>query len=113
MTAGWVTLLETLAAGGVFTALIQLGKALLGRGKVHVDSAEVVQGMALQLVTPFAQRLREADEELDKLRTKFRVLEQQLDAAMDRAHRAESALRTNGLPVPGSRRWTDTSKENL
>jgi hypothetical protein len=110
MTAGWQLVIQSLVGGGVFTAVVQIVRAFLARGKAHVDSAEVVQGMALQLVTPFAERLREADAELDNLRKKFRVLEQQLDAVMDRARLAEDELRKHDIPIPGGRRWTEINR---
>jgi Mg2+ and Co2+ transporter CorA len=120
MSSGWLLLIQSAIGGGVFTAVVQIVRAFLGRGKAHVDSAEVVQGLALQLVTPFAERLREADADLDKFRTriremedkfhvKIRALEEQLNAVMNRARIAEDELRRRGIAVPGERQWTETN----
>jgi outer membrane murein-binding lipoprotein Lpp len=116
MTANWVTGIEALASGGVFTAFIQLGRSWRGRGKTRVDQAQVVQGMAIDLITPYKARVVEINAEVDELhdvvdelRKKIRALMDQLDATMDRARRAEDELLKHGIPIPWSRRWTETN----
>jgi hypothetical protein len=107
MSASLAPVLEGLASGGAFTALIQGVRAWINRGKTHVDTAEVVQGMALQMVTPLANRLKEADAEVTILRQsieeshkKVQALVRQLDVVMARALRAEAALREHSIPIP-------------
>jgi hypothetical protein len=96
----WVPILEGLASAGFFTGLVGLLKALLGKRKAQVDSAEVVQGMALAMITPFERRLRDAEAEVDQLRKKLKQLNYELDAAMAWRRSAEATLRQNGLAIP-------------
>jgi outer membrane murein-binding lipoprotein Lpp len=116
MTASWAPVIEGLASGGVFTAGFQAVRAWLGRGKTRVDQAQVVQGMAIDLITPYKERVTEINAEVDELhdvvdelRKKIRALMDQLDATMDRARRAEDELLKHGIPIPWSRQWTETN----
>jgi len=109
MTGGWASGIEVLASAGFFTGIIQLVRAYLGRGKTRADQAQVVQGMALDLITPYKQRVVEINIEVDELRKKIRALMDQLDATMDRARRAEDELLKHGIPIPWSRQWTETN----
>jgi outer membrane murein-binding lipoprotein Lpp len=116
MSASWATLIGGLASGGLFTGLVQVFRAWRGRGKTQVDQAQVVQGMAIDLITPYKARVTEINAEVDELhdvvdelRKKIRALMDQLDATMDRARRAEDELLKHGIPIPWSRRWTETN----
>jgi hypothetical protein len=69
------------AAGFPTLAAILLG-GLLNRRKNKVDTSAVIEGAALRI----AGRL---DIDVDRLQTKVDLLTEQLDAALDRARRAE------------------------
>lgn len=96
----WPVILEGLVSGGFFTGIFGLIKALMGKRKVKVDSAEVVQGMALSLIAPFESRLKSAEAEVDRLQAKIRALNAELDRALAGRRAAESALLQHGLPIP-------------
>lgn len=95
-----IPLLQLLSAGGLGSILMALLKALLGRRKAQVDSAEVVQGMALALISPFEKRLKEAEQEVDTLRQKIRDLNVELDRAVAGRRMAEELLRQHNISVP-------------
>jgi hypothetical protein len=100
--SNWPAVISAFAAGGFGTVIAAPVKAFLGRRKAHVDSAEVVQGMALAMITPFEKRLKEAEAEVDTLRKKVRELNIELDRNIASRRAAEDELLRNGLPIPVS-----------
>jgi len=94
------TLLEVLTASGVLTAISETIRWYLGRGKTRVDSAQVVQGMALDLLKPLHEEVNRCNKEITDLRGKVREVSDDLDAVVQWALTARSILDANTLPYP-------------
>jgi len=96
-------LLQVLIATGALTAMSETVRWFLGRGKTRVDDAKVVQGMALDLLTPLR-------EELARSLAKAEDLGAELDSLLAWAVMARALLDAHHIaypPVPQSLRVKD------
>lgn len=80
--------IEVVVAAGLFTALAETMRWFMGgRGKARVDNAQIVQGMAIDLLAPL-------HAELDTCRTSLRDLRLELDSVLGYALIAHALLET-------------------
>lgn len=80
--------IEVVVAAGLFTALAETMRWFLGgRGKARVDNAQIVQGMAIDLLAPL-------HAELDTCRSSLRDLRLELDSVLGYALIAHALLET-------------------
>ena len=98
------TILDILVASGFFTAIAETFRWWRGRGKERVDNAQIVQGMAIDLVGPL-------HAELTDVRKRLALLSDELDAVLGYAILAHALLESppirqavidsgHRLPVP-------------
>lgn len=93
-------LLTLLVATGVLTAIGEIVRWYLGRGKGKVDSAKVVQGMALDMLKPLHDELANTAAEVTLLRDTTRHLTMQMEAVLVWAVSVVAILDSNGISYP-------------
>lgn len=93
-------LLEIVVASGLLTAISQTVLWYLGRGKAKVDSAKVVQGMALDLLRPLHTELERANHTAADCRAKLRRLETEIEIVIEWAVAVRLILDHNHLDYP-------------
>ncbi len=94
------TLVEILTASGILTAGSETVRWWLGRSRTKVDSAKVVQGMALDLLQPLHAELDRATRDMATLRTNITESDRALESVIQWALAARTILDTHGLTYP-------------
>lgn len=69
------TIIQILVASGLLAVVGETFRWFMGRGKAKVDSAKVVQGMAIDLVKPLHEELARAEIVATRLRGNLRDME--------------------------------------
>lgn len=93
----WGIGLELLVAVGFFELIRAVVLRIVNRRKVITDAAAVVQGMALDLLTPLHRELESANRQTAELRVKLNTLEDELGQMVRWARGALDLLERNGL----------------
>lgn len=87
------TLLELVVAGGLFSALAETVRWLLGGRGRKVDQAKIVQGMAIDLLKPL-------HTELDTAQARMRELSLELESVLGWAIIARALLDSHQITYP-------------
>lgn len=99
-TADVSTLIEVLVATGFLTAVGELIRWWFGRGRVKVDQARVVQGMAIDLLKPLHTELAEARSQIVSLRSDLTTLEGEMSSVISWALTARTLLDSHQIDYP-------------
>lgn len=101
------TLIEVFISSGFLAALGETFRWWFGRGKTRVDSAKVVQGMALDLLKPLHEELArcnkslaEVNQRADTLQEKVRESDRALSDIITWALAAKQLLDMHGIEYP-------------
>lgn len=94
------TIIPLLVASGILTAFGETVRWFIGRGKTKVDSAMIVQGMAIDLLKPLHEELARASADARKLRTQMNELDREMEAIIAWAMAAKSILDREGIDYP-------------
>lgn len=100
-------ILQVLIAGGLLTAISETARWFLGRGKTKVDSAQVVQGMAIDLLKPLHEELVRVNSDVSRLRSHVRDLDNELELIISWALTAKGLLEAHHVPHPPMPRLSD------
>jgi hypothetical protein len=100
------SLIPLLVATGLLTALSETVRWWLqGRGRQKVDQAQIVQGMALNLLAPLHAELDEASRSAVSLRAQLRDIEAEMESVIGWALYARNLLDAHSIeyrPVPAA-----------
>lgn len=92
--------IAVLVATGFLTALGEAIRWWFGRGKVRVDQARVVQGMAIDLLSPLHQELAEARKQTAAIRADLHDLESEMSTVISWALTAKRILDNHQIDYP-------------
>lgn len=94
------TLISILVAAGAFSAMAETLRWFLTRGTARIDSAKVVQGMALDMLTPLHNELAATAEEVKTLRKQVYDAQGDIEALVAWAVAAKHILDSHELEYP-------------
>jgi hypothetical protein len=101
------TIVQILVGGGLLSAISETIRWWVGRGKTKVDSAQVVQGMAIDLLKPLHEELTRCNTEVARLRSQVGDLDRELELIISWALTAKGLLEAHNIehpPMPEIRR---------
>ena len=93
-------IIPLLIASGILTAVGETIRWFISRGKTKVDSAMVVQGMAIDLLKPLHEELARASADARKLRKQMNDLDREMEIIIAWAMAAKSILDREGIDYP-------------
>jgi hypothetical protein len=94
------SVIQILVATGILTALSETVRWAFGRNKTKVDSALVIQGMAIDLLKPLHEELARADKAARSLRQQMNDLDREMELIISWALTARGLLESNHIPYP-------------
>lgn len=106
-----------LLSGGFGAVLATIVAAVINRRKLGADTASILSKTAIELVQPLRDRVKELEEQLDRVGAKATALERALDDCRDNNRRKDDELavhrrrRDRGLYAGPDTNPTGTAKQ--
>jgi len=93
-------IVEMMISGGFFAAIGEGVRWYLGRGKTRIDNAQVVQGMAIDMLKPLHEELDRLNGELASMRERVTEADRALSAVIEWALAAKRILDQHSIDYP-------------